>query len=493
MPVKNISHDADGKEITRVPVEHKVALGLPRGYKKTSTSKPTAAPQKLFHFLVQTRNNDGEWQHDVKLAKKLFGDGEDAKEPREIKIQLVGNHIEDMVYSDLFFWHGQQGAKCSSRVIKPYMQQWCENKNIPWEKPLSDIKTFLELDMLLKADKIDKRLEEFIKASGKFVKMIKGAMGEDYDFDIDDVINANLANRKPNSGGPLRAYPCTFRKCPDYIGERCKYNGRFFFVFDGHDIGEIATLVTSSPKNIQNIQWGLKTIVEKVLEGRKDDENRELTMHGITVKLTGRPEKGMYLGATGQASTKFFVVKIKGPMDTSTKSAKAIITQAREMQKLYPGGMKVVFDEGDELELARDRINEFTPAEDDSVIRPTESKSKEKFSVKNEKPRQGKKPKKQQSDEYTAEIQKTIDKTKKVKKDVRLVHMVKMFSGAVDELKESNGLKQLKTAFTNGVVKETITVNQILQSQGRMKDLGSKVDFAKKLKEYDNKSKKENK
>jgi hypothetical protein len=484
MPVQTISHDANGNEITRVPVEHKVALGLPKGYKQTPTSTPTKAPQKLFHFLVQTRNNDGEWQYDKTLAAKLFGKGDEAEKPREIKIQLVGNHIEDMVYSDLFYWHSKQGAKCSSREIKSYLQQWCEDNNIPWKKPLSDIKTLLELNMLLTAKKIDERLKSFIQTSERFVTLIKGAMGDDYDFDVDDIINANLANRRPNAGGPVKSYPCTFRKCPDYVGERCRYNGRFFFVFDGHDIGEIATMVTSSPKNIQNIQWGLKTIVEKVLEGRKDDEGRELTMHGITVKLTGRPEKGMYSGKERQSSTKFFVVKIKGPEDTSTRSAQAIIAQAREMQKLYPGGMKVVFDEGNELDLAKDRIAEFTPIEDDAVNRPTGAK-KDKLKVKDEKAKPGKKSKKNKTSEYSDGIKKLVSETKKIKKNIRLVYMIDLFARAADELKVSNGLEQLKTAFASGVVKESLTVNQILQSQKRMKDLGSKTDFAKELKQYD--------
>lgn len=490
MAVQNISHDAEGFTILRVPVEHKVALGLPKGYKSNPQAREAPAPQKLFHFLVQSRDDNGDWAYDKALAKRIFGGDEAShKKPKEIKIQLIGNKIEDMVYSDLFYWSTSQGAKCSSKIIKPYLQQWCEDNNIPWKKPLSRITTVLELKLLIESKKIDDRLKAFIEDAEKWTEVFKNVMGEDYDIETSDFINANVAYRKPNAGGPMKLYPCTFRKCPDFDRGFCKYNGRFFFVFDGDDIGEVVTLVTTSPTNVQNIQWGLANIIERVLKDRVDDGGKALTMHGISCRLTGKAERGSYAGKGGQASTKFFRVKLKGPAETITGSASIIIKQANEMSKLYPGGVVIKFDEGDEMAIAKERILEFH--ENDESKLPKADKSEKAFRVRDEKIKQDTKKKK--DTEFSDKVDELIKRTKKIKKDKQLVHMIEIFSTAVNGLNKSNGLKQLTDAFMHGLVEESVTVDQILKSQEKIKKLGSDIDFAKELDVFNNKSKKENK
>lgn len=491
MAVKDISHYVNGEVIERVPVAHKVALGLPRGYVGRAGQTPLNAPRKLFSFLVQTRDDDGAWKYDKALATRLFGDSDDARQkPKEIKIQLIGSQVDDMVYSDLFYWSMQEGAKCSAKTMKPYMRQWCEDNNIPWEEPLSSVKTFVELKMLFEGQKINERMSGFIDIAKNKVNDFKEIVGE-YDIDETDIVTSIVAIRKPDGKGPRTPYPCTFMNCPDYIKGDCKYNGRFFFIFDGDDMGEVVTLVTTSPKNIQNIQWGLKNLIGKVLEGRTSvDSGNPLTLHGIPCRLVGRTEKGMYSDNTGQHSTQFFIVSLMGPADSMMASAKIILDKSKEISKMYPGGFRVKFDEGDEIQLAKERINEYSEG-DGNVVTVPKGGSKDNFKVGNETIQQ-KGGGKKKGVVFSKEIKELLKKTKKIKKDEELVYMINEFTKAIDKVVETNGKQLLVAAFRIAVVGETITVKNILKSQSNFNKFGSKINFVNKHKTFI-KSKKERK
>lgn len=481
MPVKNISHNQTGIPMTRVPVRHKVALGLPRGYKETPSSNPLVAPKKLFHFIAQSRNNDGEWAIDEDLQKRVFGD---EKKPKELKIQLVGNEIEDMVISDLFYWHNEIGAKCSCGTVKTYFEQWCEENDVAWEYPLSGVRSESELILLIAEKKVHDRVNEFIRIAKVLVeKYIADMEGHpQYDFSVSDIINSSLAIRRIKKEN--KSFPCAFRKCPDYAFGRCKYNGRFFFLFDGDDIGDIATLVTTSPKNIKNIQWGLENIIGKVVRGQK---KKGMTLHGISCRLVGVTEKGMYTNSNGkQSSTKFFIVSLKGPHDKMVESGAAILKQAREMIELYPDGMKVEFDEGDLITLSKERLDEFTNGETSGTLLPSETK--EQFKVIDE-------ARKTRTDRANASkagkkkpaIKEELLKLAKNIEDEELVYMIGIMGDALEKLKITNGSTRLAESLSASIKTEEITVEKILLGQSYIDNLGNKINLEKRLKVYQKK------
>ena len=467
--------------MTRVPVRHKVALGLPRGYKETPSSKPLGAPKKLFHFIAQSRDENGEWAIDVDLQKRVFGEEE---KPKELKIQLVGNEVEDMVISDLFYWHSEIGAKCSCGTIKTYFQQWCEDNDVAWEYPLSGVRSESELMLLIAERKVHERVNEFIRVAKVLVEKYIADMESHpyYDFSISDVITASLATRRIKNEN--KSFPCGFRKCPDYAFGRCKYNGRFFFLFDGDDIGDIATLVTTSPKNIKNIQWGLENIIGKVVLGQK---KKGMSLHGISCRLVGVAEKGMYSNQEGkQASTKFFIVSLKGPFNSMIESASAILNQAREMAELYPDGIKVEFDEGDLITLSKERLDEFTNGESNETSLP--KKTTKEFKVideskktKSDRVNENKKGKKKST------IKADLFKLTKDIKDEELLYMIEVIAIALEKLKTTNGLTRLTDSLKAAVRSGEITVDKILKAQSFIENLGSKVSLDKKLKAYQKK------
>ena len=157
------------------------------------------------------------------------------------------------------------------------------------------------------------------------------------------------------------------------------------------------------------------------------------------------------------------------------------------MSKLYPTGFRVKFDEGDEIQVAKERIDEFSE-ESSAVEQSLKESSTDKFKVKDEKIQRKKKSKKDKT--YSDKINALVAKTKKIKKDKKLVHMIKIFATTIGGLAQSNGSKRLSMAFEKVIIDETITVDSILKAQVNFDKLGSKVNLTKELEDF-NKNKKE--
>ena len=290
MAVKDVSHDRDGNMITKIPVKYKISLGLPAGHKTQAHPNGTSYPIKLFYFLPQSRNEQGEWEYDPKLCKKLFGSDDIKKiKPREIKIRLIGSDIEDMLKSDLFYWDTSIGMKCNCGTTKTYLEDWCRRNDVKWEPPLSEVRSETELKYLIRNKDVSDRLSKFLKEcedyNDKFYQLAKMyKVDTDYEITLSHYIQSSCAIRRIE--GENRSFPCLFRRCPDYIAGKCKLNARFFFAFEGFDSTDVAVLVTTSPKLLKQLQWGLENIVKNVIAGRVHNGNKFIPIF-ITENMVG--------------------------------------------------------------------------------------------------------------------------------------------------------------------------------------------------------------
>lgn len=474
MPVKNLTHDDSGAPLMRVPIKHKVSLGLPRGFVARPGDSPLVAPKKLYYFLLQSRDkNTGEWIPDDELRKRVSPNSE---EPAELKIKLVGNKIEDMVKADLYYWSENKGLVCSCGTVEGHLKKWCNDRNIAWEQPLSGVKTESELSHLIETGQVDKQLSEYLEGAQRLVDTYKkSARNENYDVSVSEVITSASATRLVK--GVFKPFPCLFRKCPDFVNGQCSLNGRFFFVLDGDDVGDISMLVTTSAKNVKNIQWGLENIAQKVVKDR-------YPLHGIEMRLVGTVEKGSYMGPDGLRSTKFFLVSLKGPSNNMVESGRRILEKAKEISNYYPGGVEVKFDEGEIEQVAHERISEFRDPSDHAAPvsggdDPPESPVT-KIDVKEDKP----KAKKSGKNKNKTELLSVIEEAKKNEKELsgEIEKAVLIVGDILDSLPESNGVLQYYNAMKKSIADGSITVERIQKSLDYLKDLGAATKTLNKIK-----------
>ncbi|MFA7709800.1 MAG: hypothetical protein WCY30_01700 [Candidatus Neomarinimicrobiota bacterium] len=482
MAVANVSHDKGGKIITKVPIRFKISLGLPGVFGDGKTNKPKTA-QKLYYFLPQSRDENGEWAYDSGLAKELFGetDGKSLKEllPREIEIQLIGGNINNMVKSDLFFWDTSIGMKCSCGTTDRYLKEWCYRNDVKWAPPLSEVQSEAEMKYLIKTGEISQRLNVFLDEATKMVEVCKKAQtkkGADYELSVSHFIRASCASRM--SKGEYKPYPCLYWRCPDYLDKLCKLNIRFFFTFKNHDIGDAVVLVTTSRKILQQIQWGLNNIAQRVVDG-KSHNNVPLTLHGVPMRLVGQVEKSYYPDKTGkQHATKVFMVFLKGPSDNMIESAKQILDRAREVAEYYSGAIDIEFDEGDDLILAKERIQEFSDAgmrakkRLDSIDKQS---SMPEFKLEPEIP-------KIIADTPDIEYLKRINLAVEKDPDNVKAGLIRKVGEALKDMMDNPQMKKFKTAYLKSVESQEVTVEKILSIQTHLDNLGVKINVQE---EYD--------
>lgn len=487
--IEGMSHTKDGKALNRVPVKYKVALGLPRGYQSSPGAAPLAAPQKLYHFLIESRSDSGEWEPDEQKTKELFGDP-DAK-PREIPIRLVGTKIEHMVKSGLFYWHTTQGRKCSNNTTDRFIKDWADRRGIPWEGEITEVDSIAQLEVLLNEGKVDKQFRQFVDevaaelpGTGMFKK--KAEVDEQYTLTPDDVLQAGVATRKLK--GEYKPFPCLRYQCPDYMENRCKFNGRFFFIFENDDLFDLAHVVTTSTKNIRNLQWGIGEIIEKYAKHG---------LHGVRCKLVGQPERGSFNTGEGQQKTKFFIIRIAGPGSNMAESARMIREDSEEFSREF-GEFNMEFDEGDEEQVANERLREFhQPAlEDDGGTQITrEGKFEPKDDTRSPKNykktvdvhKKRRKMEKNTSDEST--FHNHVDELMETAfyqdaDNHELVHMLGLLAEALDDLPSGNAVNRTKSALESAIIEERITLESLLQLQKNLEKMGSDIVLEDELDAY---------
>lgn len=465
MPVKGVTHNDKGEIMTRVPVKYKVALGLPRGYEGASR------PKKLFHFLVQSRDDKGKWQFDNELHKKLFGD---QKKPCEIDIRLVGTNIEDMILGDLFFWSGSLGRRCSCGTTRSYLQQWCEQRGILWEPPLTEVQSQIDLETRIREETISKDVEDFLRYAEKLVQVLKDIRKDDDKYlpTINDVVNASQAERLSLQDNRYKPHACLFRQCPDYMFGDCKFNGRFFFSFAGDDHGEIAHVVTSSPKNIRNLQYGLQKMIGPAAKHG---------LNGVHCRLVGQPVAGSFMGSKGMQRTTYFLVHVMAPKGDPVSVGMRIASESKKNYKIF-GDVRVTFDEGEEEQLAEERKAEFH--EPEIVLEGEERQAAGGFKIGDEK---GHKDRRRTATGFEKQIKEMVETQGIFKDDDILRAMVLKVAEVMSSATDSVWLRKMQAAFESSVIEKTVTTEKILESQDALKRHNVKADLknyhAKLLKE----------
>ena len=349
MPVKNVTHDDTGEMKERIPVKYKVALGLPKGGIDPETKKKLGSPKKLFYFLLQNRNDKGEWTPDEGLNKMYVNSKE---KPVNIDIVLIAPKIEDMLKVDLSWWDPVLGNHCSCGTLKTYFQDWCELNGVEWTKDLSKVRSVLELKMLIKQEKAPEELNGFIKAAEQTAEKFNDDLPGTAEIVPDEFLNISVAQRKHKGG--IMSYPCAHYKCPDFANNKCKVYGRFFFSFANEfHHGEIAHVVTTSPKNVQQLQYSLKKNIENLIKSKSPD----LNLYGAKVRLVGQPVRGTYSDGTKMMKTTFFLISVEAPLATSIAAARDFLI--KDVEEFTGIDFDFDIDEGTEDQLAKERTSEF--------------------------------------------------------------------------------------------------------------------------------------
>ena len=159
------------------------------------------------------------------------------------------------------------------------------------------------------------------------------------------------------------------------------------------------------------------------------------------------------------------------------------------MAELYPGGMKVEFDEGEVESLAKERLNEFSSAGRDVISQIEDMPADEwYFEVDNEKPLE-------EASDDEGYKEKMLKKAAEFSKDKKLCYMLGVLLDTLNKLPISNGLTAFKNALEVSINRNGITLEKIIASQPYLHKLGSEVDFKAKLQEFEQlqKSKKDSK
>lgn len=505
MPIPGVTHEEDGTRIKHISPKYKVSLGLPRGY-QMSDGTELSAPVKAFNFIIQRRGENGTWEMDREKMRSLMDKDVDLTDPplegnvlRDLPIQLVANTIDEMVRSDLFYWDNQAGSKCSCGTLDYYLKQWCQKRNIAWEPPLSTVRSQIEMETLIDEGKIPERLKEFLEFAETFAENYNKRMAHysSYEVGVEDVIHSRVATRLRK--GEYKPFPCLFRKCPDYFFEDCNINGRFFFAFQGSDMGEIAHLVTTSPKIIQNIQFGLEDLIKP---------HAEHGLYGVRCRLVGQPERGTFTNDEGyQQKSSFFRTYIDGPSRNNRRSQEMIAEDSHEMARKYSGA-PIVFDEGDEEQLAAERLNEFTDEieiekkkervmalkEKEEASKGNQTRGSFKLDDESRSPSRGKQPeaekrlrekaeeKSEEDLEFRAHIESLFEDAWQ-DADAVFREMVLVLAAELDRLKKSNAVRKLKKAIESALVDQSLTMDKVLDAQEYIKNRGSQLNLKEKLEE----------